>query len=113
MTNEEKILEALVKMQTQMDGMQTRMDGMQTRMDSMQAKMDARFEKLEANLSAVRILVDVDIEKKLNLLSEGHQTLLETLAPKNRVEQLEEEVSTLKTVVRILAEKVDTLGAAG
>ncbi|MBO5034552.1 MAG: hypothetical protein J6C43_02965 [Oscillospiraceae bacterium] len=127
MNNEEKILQALEKLQTQMDGMQTQMDGMQTQMDGMQTQMDTRFAKVESQMdgmrtdisdlksdvSSIRVLVDIDIEKKLNILAEGHQTLLETLAPKDRVDALEEEVSTLKSVVRLLADRVNALGNAG
>ncbi|MBP3520838.1 MAG: hypothetical protein J6J87_05805 [Oscillospiraceae bacterium] len=120
MNNEEKILQALEKLQTQMDGMQTQMDGMQTQMDTRFAKVESQMDgmrtdisDLKSDVSSIRVLVDIDIEKKLNILAEGHQTLLETLAPKDRVDALEEEVSTLKSVVRLLADRVNALGNAG
>jgi len=131
--NEEKILEILTKMQTQMDGMQSRMDGMQSRMDSMQTQMDTRFAqiddrfaqmdtrlsqmdahftKLDADVAGIRVLVDVDIETKLNLLAEGHQTLLETLAPKTKTEELEENYALLRSVVAALSRDVAELKKA-
>lgn len=49
---------------------------------------------------------------RLDLLAEGHQNLLDTLAPKGRVETLEEEVDTLKTMVRLLTHDVAELKKA-
>ena len=36
-----------------------------------------------------KVIVESDIGPKLNKLAEGQQVLLETLAPKNRVEELD------------------------
>ncbi len=52
------------------------------------------------------------IQPQLQLLAEGQQTILETLAPKSRVEALEDEVVFLKTVVRTLAQDVAELKKA-
>ncbi len=46
---------------------------------------------------------------KINRLAEGQQLLLETLAPKNRVEELEDEVSFLKSVIRMHSEQIAEL----
>ena len=52
------------------------------------------------------------IEPQLQLLAEGHQQLLETLAPVSRVEALETDVSVLKYTVAQLAAEVKELKAA-
>ncbi len=52
------------------------------------------------------------VQPQLQLLAEGQQTILETLAPKSRVEALEEEVVFLKSVVRNLAQDVADLKQA-
>lgn len=49
----------------------------------------------ELNLVAENVLMP-----QLNLLAEGQKALLDKLAPKSRVEELEEEVAFLKSVVR-------------
>ena len=54
----------------------------------------------------------MDIEKKLNLLAEGHETLLETLAPKDRVQRLEDEVEFLKSVVKAMGQEIAALKKA-
>ena len=52
------------------------------------------------------------IQPQIQLLAEGHQTLLETLAPKNRVEALEDEVVFMKSVIKALAQDVAELKKA-
>ena len=57
-------------------------------------------------------MMEAYFDPKFDLLAEGQKTLLETLAPKNRVEQLEEEVDFLKTVIRSLSRDVAELKKA-
>ena len=54
----------------------------------------------------------MDIEKKLNLLAEGHQTLLETLTPKTKTEELEENDILLRLAVAALSKDVAELKKA-
>lgn len=108
MNNEEKILEILSQMQATLD-----------QHTEMFQKMDARMDRTETDLAQVkdlargnRILIEQDIDKKLSLLAEGHELLVEkldALAPKSRVETLEEQVDLLKQVVRMLSHDVAEL----
>ena len=54
-------------------------------MDVMEAQ---KKEILQETAAATRVLIESSIMPKFNLLAEGQQTLLETLAPKSRVEEL-------------------------
>ena len=56
-----------------------------------------------------KVILESDIGPKINRLAEGQQLLLETLAPKNRVEELEDEVSFLKSVIRMHSEQIAEL----
>ena len=87
MNNEEKILQLLEEMKTE------------------QAEMRDLLQKVAVTQEAV-------VLPRLDLLAEGHQNLLDTLTPKDRVEALEEEVDTLKTVVRLLTHDVAELKKA-
>lgn len=101
MNNEEKILQTLEEMRTDMTEMRTDMTEMKTE----QAEMKALLQKVAVTQEAV-------VLPQLKLLAEGHQNLLDTLVPKPRVEALEEEVDTLKTVVRLLTHDVAELKKA-
>ena len=60
----------------------------------------------------LNVVMESAITPKLNLLAEGQQTLLETLAPKSRVEELEEEVDFLKSIVKLHSQQIAELKKA-
>lgn len=57
----------------------------------------------------MHVIVESEITPKFNLLVEGQQTLLETLAPKSRVKALEEEVDFLKSIIKLHSEQIAEL----
>ena len=122
MNNEEKILSLLEKMDTRqtqseqilaqltsdMSDMKERMDKLDARMN----KLDDRMDKLDARQAKTEITLENVIVPRLDALAEGQKALMETLAPKSRVEALEEEVGMLKSVIRILSNDVAELKKA-
>lgn len=78
-------------------------------MDAMEAQ---KKEILQEAAAATRVLIESSIMPKFNLLAEGQQTLLETLAPKSRVEELEEEVDFLKSIIKLHSEQIAELKKA-
>lgn len=69
-------------------------------------------ELLEETMHNVKVLIENEVTPKFTLLAEGQQTILETLAPKSRVDDLEEEVKFLKVIVRQLGEDLQKLKKA-
>ena len=66
----------------------------------------------EARRGAVhdmQVIIEYTIMPSLKLLAEGQRTLLETMAPKTRVEELEDDMQLLKAVVRSQSERIDAL----
>ena len=98
MTNEEKILQLLTEMKTEID----------RRFD----KVDERLEELDARSLKSAVLLETDIPHQLGLLFEGHKTILETLSPKSRVDELEEEVTILRSAFQALANRLTALEKA-
>lgn len=78
-------------------------------MDAMEAQ---KKEILQESAAATRVLIESSIMPKFNLLAEGQQTLLETLAPKSRVEELEEEVDFLKSIIKLHSAQIAELKKA-
>ena len=78
-------------------------------MDAMEAQ---KKEILQESAAATRVLIESSIMPKFNLLAEGQQTLLETLAPKSRVDELEEEVDFLKSIIKLHSEQIAELKKA-
>lgn len=68
--------------------------------------------KIEASENRIMAYIENAVMPNFKLLAEGRQTQLETLARKDRVEAMEEEVVFLKSVVSILAQDVAELKKA-
>lgn len=62
--------------------------------------------------STMNVIIENQIDPKFNALAEGQQTLLEKLAPKSRVEELEDEVDFLKTVIKLHTKEIEELKKA-
>ena len=57
----------------------------------------------------LNVVLESAIMPKFNLLAEGQQTILETLAPKSKTEELEEELDFLKSIVRSQSQRIEAL----
>ena len=60
----------------------------------------------------MQTIIESSITPKLNLLAENQRTLLETLAPKSRVDELQEEVDFLKSIIKMHSEQIAELKKA-
>ncbi len=66
----------------------------------------------EARRGAVhdmQVMIENTIMPSLKLLAEGQQTILQTLTPKSKTEELEEEIDFLKAVVRSQSQRIEAL----
>ncbi len=82
---------------------------MTAKMDSLEDRMSA---KIEATENRILAYIENAVMPNFKLLAEGQQTLLQTMARKDRVEALENEVVFLKSVVKNLAQDVAELKKA-
>ena len=57
----------------------------------------------------LNVVLESAIMPKFNLLAEGQQTILQTMTPKSKTEELEEELDFLKSVVRSQSQRIDAL----
>lgn len=94
MNNEEKILQLLEGLKADM------------------AEVKEKLEEVDRRSERTQVLLETDYANKLQLLFEGHTTILETLAPKSRVEALEDDVSFMKTVIKALSQEIAELKKA-
>ncbi len=101
MTNEEKILELLTQMQADMADMKGTLK-----------QHGERLDQLDDRTQRIALLMEVDFQNKLQALYDGHQTIMEAITPKERIEEIEADVSVLKMAVRNLAEEIKELKKA-
>lgn len=67
---------------------------------------------IKQDVTEIKLDIENRIDPQLQALAEGQKTILETVTPKSRVEQLQEEVDFLKTVIRSLSRDVAELKKA-
>ena len=115
MSNEEKILAMLVDLKESTDkrfeSMDKRFEAIDKRLDTMEERMD----RLDERSQRTAVLLETEVDRKLNLLYEGHETIMECLdklAPKDRVDELESDVIVLKTAVKMLTQEIAELKKA-
>lgn len=108
MNNEEKILELLTEMHGEMSNMRSEISDMRSEM----AKMQDTLAEVDQRSVRTQVLLETEFADKLQLLYDGHVLLQQTLAPKERVEVLEEEVITLKTTVKMISNRLSLLEKA-
>ena len=101
MNNEEKILEILGIIQSDVAGLKT---------DVADLKTDVT--DLKERVTKVEVTQENVVLPQLQALAEGQANLLETLAPKNRVEALEDEMAFMKSVIKALSQEVAELKKA-
>lgn len=95
--NEEKILALLEKMNQRME------------------KMEGHLDLVESQSQRTAVLMESEVNRKLDLLYEGHNTImdrLDKLATKNRVEELESDVALLKDSFKLMRLEIEALKKA-
>ena len=105
----------VTKLEGQVTGLEDQVTGLKgqvTKLESQVTRLEERVEELDARSLKSAVLLETDIPHQLGLLFEGHKTILETLAPKERVEKLEEEVTIHRSALQALAKRQSALEKA-
>lgn len=101
MNNEERILELMEQHQKMLETINS---------DVSDLKSDVS--DLKARITKIEVTQENIIIPNIQALAEGQKTILETLAPKNRVEALEDDVAFLKTVIKAMNQEINDLKKA-
>ena len=108
MNNEEKILEMLTSLTETVN----KHGELLAKQGEQLAQINDRLEELDARSLRSAVMLENQVLPQLQLLYEGQVTLQQTLAPKERVEVLEDDVITLKTVVKSISNRLAALEKA-
>lgn len=108
MSNEDKILELL----TQMSG---DISSLRQQMGQMDQRISDRLDRVEDRAQRTAVLLETEVDRKLDLLYEGHDAIMERLdklASRSRVEELENDVVLLKDAIKLMRLEIDKLKKA-
>ena len=75
-------------------------------------KMISMLEEINQRLVSVEVAQENILIPQIQALAEGQKTILETLAPKSRVEALEEEVELLMSIIKMHTNQINDLKKA-
>ncbi len=140
MSNEEKILEMLTRMEADISGLKTDVSELKAvqvqqgealaepktvqdqhgetlaDLKKTQAEQGNTLKEIDIRSKRTAVLLETDISKKINLLLEGHVTHTQTLAKDERVDKIEETVEqkvvVLESVVKFHSERIAKLEKA-
>ena len=101
MSNEEKILELLTKMQAD-----------QTEIREEQKQIREEQKQMQEDIAGIKLRLDYDVNKRFDAINDGIDSILEQLVPKSRVDALEDDVIVLKTAIKMLTQEVAELKKA-
>ena len=87
---------------------------MSAKIEASEQRMSAKIEEsasqtLKEAMQGASAMMEAYFEPKFNLLFENQQTMLETLAPKSRVDELEVEVAFLRSVICQHSREIEAL----
>lgn len=111
MAHEEKILELLTQIQSDMSSLKAAQEEMRSDISGIKVRLD----QVEDRTQRTAVLLETEVDRKLSLLYEGHDAIMERLdklASKSRVEELEDDVSLLKDAVRLMRQDITELKKA-
>ena len=74
--------------------------------------MISMLEEINQRLVSVEVAQENILIPQIQALAEGQKTILETLAPKSKVEALEEEVELLKSIIKMHTNQINDLKKA-
>lgn len=115
MSNEEKILELLARHENSFEKINQTLIELIKGQEEMRAdiaELKATVDELDQRSIRTQVLLETEIRDNIQLLFDGHKTILETLAPKSRVDALEDDVSFMKTVIKAMSQEIEELKKA-
>jgi len=101
----DKVLQAIERLESRFDQIDrrfeqidSRLDRSDSRFDKMENEMNSRFDALQGEINGVRVIIEMDVNKRIDLLYEGHVDIVNRLG---RLEYLPEKVDNILTTLSI------------
>ncbi len=108
MNNEEKILAILEKMQGDISGLKEDVSGLKEDVSGLKEGQA----RLEADVSGIKVRLDMDVQRQLNLLAEGQEEILSRMPSEEDMDIIDGRLDTLETVAKSHSKEIAELKKA-
>lgn len=108
MNSEEKILQVLENHGEMLEALGKQLEALGKQLGG----ANKRLESVEMLSQRTAVLLETEYRDKLQLLYDGHSLIeekIDGLSPKSRVDELEDEVGFLRSVVKSMSKRLDAL----
>ena len=80
------------------------------RLEKQSADFDRKLEQMREDIHTdFTAILESSIQPKINILIDGHKTILQMLTPRQEIEDMKAEISILRDAVKYLSAKVQAL----
>ncbi|MCI9155519.1 MAG: hypothetical protein HFF44_01105 [Lawsonibacter sp.] len=93
----------------------SRMDRLEFNMDRLESRikqLESRTDKLEGAVHGIRVYMDTDQRRTMNLLLEGQQALWDRFVPYEEFDPLEDRTKVLEMTVKLHSQEIQELQLA-
>ena len=125
MSNEEKMLDLLTQMQTDISSLKSGQEEMRTDIAALKSGQEEmrtdiagikdRLDRVEDRAQQTAVLLETEVDRKLNLLYEGHDAIMERLdklAARSELELLRSDMDLMKMAMRSMSQDIAELKKA-
>lgn len=107
----EPVHEKLTVLDTKMTSLDEKVNSLDTKVASLDAKvnsldtkvasLDAKVNSLDADVRGIKVVLENEVRRDLNLLAEGHAAILERLPSQEEKEALEARMDAMEAAIRL------------
>lgn len=111
----EPVHEKLTVLDTKMTSMDEKvnsLDAKVTSLDTKVASLDAKVNSLDADVRGIKVVLENEVRRDLNLLVEGHAAILERLPSQEEKEALEARMDAMEAAIRLHSKQIRELKKA-
>ena len=96
------------ELKNQVGQLEVRIDRLEVRMD----QLETRVGQLETNVNGMRVYMDTEQKRTLNLLLEGQHALWDRFVPQEKFDPLEDRTQVLELTVKLHSQEIQELQLA-
>ena len=97
---------------TSLDTKVASLDAKVTSLDTKVASLDAKVNSLDADVRGIKVVLENEVRRDLNLLAEGHAAILERLPSQEEKEALEARMDAMEAAIRLHSKQIRELKKA-